>query len=486
MWDAVSGGEQIQSIALQGSGGIPTNQIDTVSVPEKDPFDFDYDAAGNVTADDLSEHTYSYDSENRLVSVDGGSTASYAYDHQNRRYKKTVGSTVTHYVWQGAQVLAEHNGSTGAVLWDYVFVGSRMIGKVTGSTVNYFLSDRLSVRLTMSSNGTVLGRQAYLPFGEDFAESGTQDKHHFTSYERDSESGLDYAINRGYSPGIARFQSSDPYRASGGVGDPQGWNRYSYSRNDSINRIDPLGLFSTIYVPPFAAPSTMEVPAGPTTISSVAGGPIVIEHGGGPGTGGEGGVEETLPPDCGEYGDAVLDISGKLLDLVLNISPISKGILEFATHAKTGEVDPEGSRLIETMTGQLDRFLYNPHLYATPTLRPNQLRASFSELSNRIVGYLHPPGIIPFPPLGEIPNQIGQIAAIKLGGFQSLTEALARLTTVSAPNRKRSASTFTTTESQECAILSFHSSKDCGGWRLKFNYKLADFPLSQRRVPSNQ
>jgi RHS repeat-associated protein len=157
-----------------------------------------------------------------------------------------------------------------------------MIGKVTGSTVNYFLSDRLSVRLTMSSNGTVLGRQAYLPFGEDFAESGTQDKHHFTSYERDSESGLDYAINRGYSPGIARFQSSDPYRASGGVGDPQGWNRYSYSRNDSINRIDPLGLFSTIYVPPFAAPSTMEVPAGPTTISSVAGGPIVIEHGGAP------------------------------------------------------------------------------------------------------------------------------------------------------------------------------------------------------------
>jgi hypothetical protein len=123
----------------------------------------------------------------------------------------------------------------------------------------------------------------------------------------------------------------------------------------------------------------------------------------------------------------VLDISGKLLDLVLNISPISKGILEFATHAKTGEVDPDGSRLIETMTGQLDRFLYNPHLYATPTLRPNQLRASFSELSNRIVGYLHPPGIIPFPPLGEIPNQIGQIAAIKLGGFQSLTEALARL-----------------------------------------------------------
>jgi RHS repeat-associated protein len=243
MWDAVSGGEQIQSIALQGSGGIPTNQIDSVSVPEKDPFDFDYDAAGNVIGDDLSGHTYSYDSENRLVSVDGGSTASYAFDHQNRRYKKTVGSTVTHYVWQGYQVLAEHNGSSGAVLWDYVFAGSRMIGKVAGSTVNYFLSDRLSVRLTMSSNGSVVGRQAHAPFGEDFAESGTQEKNHFTTYVRDSESGLDYAINRGFSPPVARFQSSDPWGPSASIGSPQSWNRYSYTQNDPINLTDPLGLW---------------------------------------------------------------------------------------------------------------------------------------------------------------------------------------------------------------------------------------------------
>jgi len=50
------------------------------------------------------------------VSVDGGSTASYAYDHQNRRYKKAVGSTVTHYVWEGSQQLAEHNGGTGAAI----------------------------------------------------------------------------------------------------------------------------------------------------------------------------------------------------------------------------------------------------------------------------------------------------------------------------------------------------------------------------------
>jgi YD repeat-containing protein len=178
VWDATSGGNQIQSITLQGSGGIPNNQI--ASVTEKSTVNFTYDAAGNVTNDGV--HSYTYDSENRIVSVDGGSTASYSYDHQNRRYKKTIGSTVTHYVWEGSQVLAEHNGSSGAVLTDYVYSGGRMIAKVASGSTQYFLSDRLSTRLALDTSGNVSGRLAHLPFGEDFAESGAQEKHHFTSY----------------------------------------------------------------------------------------------------------------------------------------------------------------------------------------------------------------------------------------------------------------------------------------------------------------
>src|SRR5213083_1409233 len=106
---------------------------------------YTYDAAGNLSNDGV--HGYAYDGENRIVSVDGGATASYAYDIQNRRYKKTVGSSVTHYVWQGSQVLAEHNGSTGAVLTDYIYSRGRMIAKVSGGTTQYFLTDRLSARL---------------------------------------------------------------------------------------------------------------------------------------------------------------------------------------------------------------------------------------------------------------------------------------------------------------------------------------------------
>ena len=96
--------------------------------------------------------------------------------------------------------------------------------------------------MTMDSNGSVVGRQAHLPFGENFTETGTQDKYHFTTYERDEEAGLDYAVNRGYSSVLGKFQSADPYRASGYKVDPQSWNRYAYVRNDVINAVDPQGL----------------------------------------------------------------------------------------------------------------------------------------------------------------------------------------------------------------------------------------------------
>jgi len=235
MWDATTGGNQIQSITLQQSGGASTNQI--ASVTSGSTVNYTYDATGNVTNDGV--HSYGYDSENRLVNVDGGSTASYACDHQNRRYKKTIGSTVTHYVWQGSKVLAEHNGSTGAVLTDYVYSGSRMIAKVVSGSTQYSLSDRLSVRLSLDSSGSVLGRQSHLPFGEDFGESGSQEKHHFTSYDRDAELGSDYSVNRQYATSVGRFMRVDP--KVGSLKSPQGLNRYAYVMNDSINRIDPDG-----------------------------------------------------------------------------------------------------------------------------------------------------------------------------------------------------------------------------------------------------
>lgn len=149
-------------------------------------------------------------------------------------------------------------------------IQSRQRTSSTGSwTSRYFLSDKLSLRLILDPSGNVLGRQAHLPFGEDFGETGIQEKHHFTSYERDG-AGQDYAINRGYSAIVGRFGSADPYRPSGFMSDPQSWNRYAHTRNDPMNRIDPLGLEDeeTWFYPP----ESMNVNGNAGKIGGVGGG----------------------------------------------------------------------------------------------------------------------------------------------------------------------------------------------------------------------
>ena len=83
-------------------------------------------------------------------------------------------------------------------------------------------------RLGLDSSGNVIGRQAHLAFGQDFAVSGTQEKHHFTSYERDAESNQDYAVNRFHNFNVGRFTSGD--RATGSPANPQSWNKYSSAR----------------------------------------------------------------------------------------------------------------------------------------------------------------------------------------------------------------------------------------------------------------
>jgi len=204
MWDSTSGGNQIQTVTLGQSGGAPTNQVQ--SVVGTGGGVYTYDATGNVTGD--GGHTYVYDAANRVVSVDGGATAQYAYDYKNRRVKKIALGATTHYVWEGGQVLAEHDGTTGNLLLDYILVDGQFIAKVQAAgTTSYFLRDRLSERLKLDSQGNVLGQQGNLPYGGDFGETASQEKHHFTSYETDAEDGLDYAVSRHYSVAIQSPQA---------------------------------------------------------------------------------------------------------------------------------------------------------------------------------------------------------------------------------------------------------------------------------------
>ena len=88
-----------------------------------------------------------------------------------------------------------------------------------------------------------MGQQGHYPFGESWYSTSTTTKWQFTTYERDSESGLDYAMFRYDSSRLGRFMTPDPF--GGSLGDPQSLNRYVYTRNDPVNLADPLGLTFT-------------------------------------------------------------------------------------------------------------------------------------------------------------------------------------------------------------------------------------------------
>jgi RHS repeat-associated protein len=184
-----------------------------------------------------------YDGENRMTAFSGnGGAASYTYDGNGLRVVKSLqGGTTTVSVFAGSSVLAEYdNGAApGSPSREYIHGASGLLAMISGGATTYYHQDHLSVRLTTDANGNILSQDGHFPFGEQWYQSGANNKFVFTSYQRDSESGLDYALARYYDSRTGTFCSADPL--AGDPGDPQSWNRYPYGRNDPIDITDPSG-----------------------------------------------------------------------------------------------------------------------------------------------------------------------------------------------------------------------------------------------------
>jgi RHS repeat-associated protein len=213
-----------------------------------------YDNAGNLTRD-FTGHTFGYDAENKQVSYDGGSASNgtdYKYDGDGRRVKKVNGTsqatTVFVYNVMG-QMVAEYANTPP--------------DPNSGGT-SYLTSDSLGTpRIITAADGSVKARHDYLPFGEEIAynlggRSSVQKydygatsldnvKQKFTQYERDNETGLDFAQARYYVSSQGRFTSPDPLISSGLPPEPQSWNRYTYTINKPLKYTDPSGLIWGYY-----------------------------------------------------------------------------------------------------------------------------------------------------------------------------------------------------------------------------------------------
>jgi len=197
-----------------------------------------YDASGNMTGD--ASHAYAFDAENRIKTVDA-TAATYSYDAMNLRAKKVVGSTTTLYLFSGSSLIAEYAGGAAASSPTKEYIGGGgALASVAAGVVTYYHRDLLSPRVESNSSGVPTRTYGHLPYGEDWYETAFADKWKVTSYERDMESQLNYAMNRFDSGRYGRFMSMDPL--AGSVAVPQSLNRYAYASNDPVNRIDPTGL----------------------------------------------------------------------------------------------------------------------------------------------------------------------------------------------------------------------------------------------------
>lgn len=198
---------------------------------------FTYDGNKNLTSD--GTWTYSYDTENHLLTaVAGAVSASYVYDPSGRQAQKTVGAVKTRFIYDGVDLIATYDAA-GVLQNRYVYgpgMDEPAIQVTAGGVLSFFHRDFQGSIVALTNNsGVVTNKYTYSPFGESAALTGTI--FGYTGQRYDAETGLYYYKARHYSPVLGRFLQTDPIGYAGGD-----LNLYAYVANDPINFRDPFGL----------------------------------------------------------------------------------------------------------------------------------------------------------------------------------------------------------------------------------------------------
>jgi RHS repeat-associated protein len=195
-----------------------------------------YDADGEVKNDCLN--TYAWDLYGRPVTVNG---VGVTYDALGRAVEIDNNGTYSQFQYSPTGFKMQiTNGTTALKSFAPLPGGAMALWNPNGPYFRH--ADWLgSSRLVSSNSRTVYYDGAYGPFGEAYAQSGTNDLM-FTGMDQDTASNVYDFPAREY--GIqGRWPSPDP---SGLLAanplDPQSLNRFAYVRNRPLFLIDPTGL----------------------------------------------------------------------------------------------------------------------------------------------------------------------------------------------------------------------------------------------------
>lgn len=157
---------------------------------------------------------------------------------------KTVSGTTTHFHYDEAgHLIAESNGSTGAMVREYVWLDDMPLAQIeSGGTVYYVHPDQLNTpqKITDTSKSIVWDRIPE-PFGDTFSTptNTTPTNLRFPGQYADAESGLSYNYFRDYDSTLGKYIEADPIGLDGTSYASMGL--YDYAAQNAIRYVDPTG-----------------------------------------------------------------------------------------------------------------------------------------------------------------------------------------------------------------------------------------------------
>lgn len=338
-----------------------------------------YDASGNLTA--WSGNTYEYDAFDQMSRhVSSGEDWRYMYTAADERFwafRAGGGGSVWTLRGPGGEALREYSAHLG---WnnyrDNIYRGGTLLATVAspaaGGAVKHLHTDHLGTpRLITDGAGNPATAQfhAYYPYGEELAATYTSaytERMRFTGHERDlvnlggQGDDLDYMHARHYGVVTGRFLSVDrfdvPTLQFGDRNDqqrfqiflvqPQGWNRFAYTKGNPLKHVDPDGESGVLVLSaPWAVGSSSS--AGFAAVANPLGALILAGAGGyliGAGINEIPGVSESIQTGLGLIIDTVYLAQSTKDNLKLTNGLVAAALTELGKITAAGgpEKDPAG------------------------------------------------------------------------------------------------------------------------------------------------
>jgi RHS repeat-associated protein len=215
---------------------------------------FLYDAAGNLLDDGtgMGTHTYQWDAEGRMRSVDGAAGSLCQAGSINCMTYNAFGQVVEEkgadFDWvylygAGGEKIAWWNGTSNGWQRHLIYAAGREIRLYSTDLRYYYHRNHLGSGTMMTDQtGAPIGERLYYPWGDRWAEAGAWVTPSFASMtDPVVGTGDIYPTQfRHYFPTTFRWMTPDPL--AGDISNPQSLNRYAYVGNNPENFIDPLGL----------------------------------------------------------------------------------------------------------------------------------------------------------------------------------------------------------------------------------------------------